>query len=54
MLRNLAKAWLYLCFQKHQRSNLSAYLNIPVKFSFFWKGIQQSGLVIEMVIQKKI
>ena len=52
MLRNLTKAWLYLCFQRHRRINLNAYLNIPVKVSFFWKGIQQSGLVIEMMDQK--
>ena len=54
MLRNLTKAWRYLCFQRHRRKNLNAYLNIPVKVSFFWKGIQQSGLVIEMMIQKNL
>ena len=52
MLRNLTKAGRYLCFQRHLRSNLNAYLNIAVKVSFFWKGVQQSGLVIEMMIQK--
>ena len=54
MLRNLTKAWWYLCFQRHQRTNLSTNLNIPVKVSFFWKGINQSGLVIETVIQKNL
>ena len=54
MLRNLTKAWLYLCFQRHRRINLNAYLNIPVKVSFFWKRIQQSGLVIEMMDQKNV
>ena len=34
--------------------SLNAYLNIHVKVSFFWKGIQQSGLVIEMIIQKNL
>ena len=28
--------------------------NIPVKGSFIWNGIQQSGLVIEMMIQKNL
>ena len=54
MLRNLTKAWRYLCFQRHRRTNLNAYPNIPVKVSFFWKGIHQSGLVIEMMIQKNL
>ena len=54
MLRNLTKAWRYLYFQRYRRTNLNAYLNIPVKVSFFWKGIQQSGLVIEMMIQKNL
>ena len=54
MLRNLTKAWRYLRFQRHRGKNLNAYLNIPVKVSFFWKGIQQSGLVIEMMIQKNL
>ena len=54
MLRNLTKAWQYLCFQRHRRANLNAYLYIPVKFSFFWKGIQQCGIVIERMIQKSL
>ena len=54
MLRNLTKGWRYLCFQRHRRTNLSVYLNLPVKVSFFWKGINQSGLVIETVIQKNL
>ena len=54
MIRNLTKAWRYLCFQRHRRTNLNAYLNIPVKVSFFWKGIHQSGLVIETMIQKHL
>ena len=54
MLRNLTKAWRYLYFRRYRRTNLSAYLNIPVKVSLFWKGIQQSGLVIEMMIQKNL
>ena len=37
MLRNLTKAWRYLCFQRHRRANLNAYLYIPVKF-FLLKG----------------
>ena len=54
MLRNLTKAWRYLFFQRHRRINLNAYLNIPVKVPFFWKKIQQSGLDIEMMIQKNL
>ena len=54
MLRNLTKAWRYLCFQRYRGTNLNAYLNIPVNVSFFWKGIQQSGLVIEIMIQKNL
>ena len=53
-VRNLTKAWRDPCFQRHWRTNLNAYLNIPVKVSFFWKGIQQSGLVTEMMIQKNL
>ena len=33
---------------------INVYLNLPVKDSFFWKGIQQSGLVIDMMIQKNL
>ena len=54
MLRNLTKAWRYLCFQRHQHTNLNVYLNIPVKVSFFWKGIYQFGLVTEMMTQKNL
>ena len=54
MLRNLTKAWRYLCFQRHRRANLNASLNIRVKVSFFKNGIQQSGLVIEMMIQRNL
>ena len=54
MLRNLTKAWRYLYFQGQRRTSLNAYLNNHVKVSFFWKGIQQSGLVIEMIIQKNL
>ena len=39
----------YLCFPKHQRWNLNAYLNIYSR-----KGIQQSSLIKEMVIQKNL
>ena len=45
----------YLCFHKHRRTNLSAYLNIYSRESFFFlRGIQQSGLDIEMMIQKNL
>ena len=29
-------------------------LFVPVKASFFWKGVQQSSFIIEMMIQKKL
>ena len=53
MLRN-STIGRYLCFYKHWRTNLSPYLNIPMKASFFWKGIQYSSLIIEMMIQKNL
>ena len=40
-------------FYERQRENLKAYLNIPLKVSFFEKGIQQSSLIITMVQKKK-
>ena len=30
------------------------YMFIPMKVFFFWKGIQQSSLIIEMMIQKNL
>ena len=44
----------YLCYHKHRRTNLNAQQDIPLKASFFWKRIQQSGLITEMMIQKKL
>ena len=35
MLRNLTKAWRYLCFQRHRRKNLNAYLSKYPRESFF-------------------
>ena len=36
------------------KSQCNASLNIRVKVSFFKNGIQQSGLVIEMMIQRNL
>ena len=53
MIHNLTIGW-YLCFHKHWHTNLNAYLNIYSCESFFWRGIEQSALVIEMMIQKNL
>ena len=37
MIRNLTKAWRYLCFQRHRRTNLNACLNIPAARFSYWK-----------------
>ena len=34
MLRNVTKDWRYLCFLKHRRTNIGAYLNIYSRGSF--------------------
>ena len=46
----------YLCFHKHRRKNIKVYLNIYSRENifFFWKGIQQSSLIIGMMIQKNL
>ena len=53
MLRN-STIGRFLCFYKHWRTNRSPYLNIPMKASFYWKEIQYSSLIIEMMIQKNL
>ena len=40
---NLARSW-----------SIYKQIFIPVKVSFFWKGVQQCGLIVEMMIQKNL
>ena len=55
MLRNLVIG-RYLSFYKYHRTKLNAYLEIYSSESFFlfWRGIQKSSLVIEIMIQKNL
>ena len=54
MLSNLTIG-RYLCFHKRSVEILvDISISVSAKVSSFWKGIQQSGLIIEMMIQKKL
>ena len=54
MLSNLTIG-RYLCFHKRSVEILvDISIFVSAKVSSFWKGIQQSGLIIEMMIQKKL
>ena len=49
-IESIDSVGLHNSCQKHQWRNVDAYQHTTVKASFFLKGIQKPGLLIEMTI----